>query len=65
VLALTVLAAASASGRAAIYAEHAVAGQEWARLGSVLAQSARVQTGRDHCQVAFGLSFNVRLWGEK
>jgi len=50
-LALTVLAAASASGRVAIYAEHTVASQDWALLGSALAQSARIRSGRDDWQV--------------
>ncbi len=42
-LALTVAAAASASGRAAIYSEHTVASQDWALIGAALAEAARVR----------------------
>jgi hypothetical protein len=42
-LALTVAAAASASGRAAIYSEHTVASQDWPLIGAALAAAARVQ----------------------
>ena len=42
-LALTVLAAASASGRAAIYSEYTVASQDWSLIGAALAGRARVE----------------------
>jgi hypothetical protein len=41
-LADTILAASSASGRAAIYSEHTVAGQDWNLIGAALARSSRV-----------------------
>jgi hypothetical protein len=44
-LALTVAAAASASGRVAIYSEHTVASQDWSLIGAALAEAARVQMG--------------------
>ncbi len=44
-LALTVAAAAAASGRVAIYSEHTVASQDWALIGAALAEAARVQVG--------------------
>src|SRR5262249_13442256 len=44
-LARTVLAAASVSGRAAIYSEYTVPSQDWRLLGSALAATANIEAG--------------------
>jgi hypothetical protein len=60
-LARTVIAAAAATGRAAIYSEYTVAGQDWALLGAALARTARAKTGGDGWSVTSQIPLRMNL----
>jgi len=59
-LARTVLAAASASGRAAIYSEYTVAGQDWALIGAALAGASRLEAAGSGLKLASNAPLRIR-----
>jgi hypothetical protein len=59
-LADTILAAASASGRAAIYSEHTVASQDWNLIGAALAGRSRVSAHGGGWTVSAGSPLLIR-----
>jgi hypothetical protein len=64
-LARTVMAAASASGRVAIYAEHTVPSQDWALIGQALASAARLDTSNSGWNIESSHSLRLLASGEQ